>query len=156
MKYKIRKDLKRTIIDGDFCKHTLYRIEALKDFGSVCKGDLGGWVESGFNLAQAGDCWVFGDAIVRGDARIMHKAIVNDAAEVKDFALVWDSAVICGRAHVYGRARVHNFAVLTDNAHVGGRAKVAGRARLCGDAFFQARGLVNDGVHRDIITDYIQ
>ena len=31
---------------------TLYRIEALKDFGNVKKGDKGGYIESEVNLSQ--------------------------------------------------------------------------------------------------------
>ena len=37
---------------------TLYRIEALKDFANVKKGDKGGFVEKESNLFQSGDCWV--------------------------------------------------------------------------------------------------
>ena len=34
---------------------TLYRIEALKDFGDVKEGDKGGYVESEDNLSQNGN-----------------------------------------------------------------------------------------------------
>ena len=37
---------------------TLYRIQALMDFRDVKTGDLGGWVESEYNLSQKGLCWV--------------------------------------------------------------------------------------------------
>lgn len=37
---------------------TLHRIQALKDFGNVDAGELGGWVESEKNLSQSGDCWI--------------------------------------------------------------------------------------------------
>ena len=37
---------------------TLYRIEAIKDFGSVKKGSKGGFVESEANLSQHGDCFL--------------------------------------------------------------------------------------------------
>ena len=36
----------------------LHRIKALKDFGDVKKGDLGGWIKSEENLSQEGLCWV--------------------------------------------------------------------------------------------------
>lgn len=39
-KYKIRTDISKT-----FRGKTIYRIEALKDFGDIKKGDLGGWIE---------------------------------------------------------------------------------------------------------------
>lgn len=36
----------------------LHRIKALKDFGNVEAGELGGWVESEKNLSQEGNCWI--------------------------------------------------------------------------------------------------
>ena len=51
-------------------EHKLYRIEALKDFGWVRKGDKGGFIESEDNLSQRGDCWVSDDANVYGNAKI--------------------------------------------------------------------------------------
>ena len=68
---------------------TLYRIKALRDFGDVKAGDLGGWVESESNLDHVGDCWVSGDAEVSGDAR------------------VFDNAQVYGNARVFGDARVY-------------------------------------------------
>lgn len=46
----------------------LHRIKALKDFGNVKKGELGGYVESEHNLSQEGNCWVCGNAEVCGNA----------------------------------------------------------------------------------------
>ena len=43
---------------------TLYRIRALKDFGHVRAGTLGGFVASERNLSQDGNCWVADDAQV--------------------------------------------------------------------------------------------
>ncbi|WP_375679724.1 hypothetical protein [Bartonella sp. AP7XZML] len=43
---------------------TLYRIRALKDFGDVKKGDLGGFVESERNLSHDDNCWVGDEAWV--------------------------------------------------------------------------------------------
>jgi hypothetical protein len=43
---------------------TLYQIRALKDFGNIKKGDLGGWLEKEESLSQRGECWVFESADV--------------------------------------------------------------------------------------------
>lgn len=48
----------------------LYRIEALKDFADVRKGDRGGYVEKEDNLSHDGICWVYDNARVDGEARI--------------------------------------------------------------------------------------
>ncbi len=68
--------------------HTLYRIRALKDFGTVKAGDLGGFIESENNLSQDGLCWVADNAKVFGDARIFADAVVEDDAQVFDKAWV--------------------------------------------------------------------
>ena len=74
---------------------TLHRIKALKDFGNVKKGELGGYVKKGglggyveseYNLSQIGNCWVYGNAWVCGNA------------------WVYGNAEVCGNARVYGNA----------------------------------------------------
>jgi len=57
-KYKIRTDISKI-----FRGKTIYRIEALKDFGDVKKGDLGGWIEKEFFLSEKGNCWVYDDYV---------------------------------------------------------------------------------------------
>ena len=47
-----------------------YRIKALKDFGDVKKGDIGGLIEAEKNLSQEGNAWVYEDARVSGNARV--------------------------------------------------------------------------------------
>ena len=61
---------------------TLYRIEALIDFGAARKGDKGGWVERESNLSQEGDAWVYGDARVYGNAQVYGDAWVYGDAQV--------------------------------------------------------------------------
>ena len=61
---------------------TLYRIEALRDFGNIKKGEKGGFIGSEVNLSQYGDCWVYGNANVCGDAEVCDNAEVCGDAEV--------------------------------------------------------------------------
>lgn len=49
---------------------TLHRICALKDFGDVKAGQLGGWIQSEENLCQDGDAWVSDNARVSGTASL--------------------------------------------------------------------------------------
>ena len=44
----------------------LHRIRALRSFGNVKAGDVGGWVEREANLSHDGDCWVRGGTWVCG------------------------------------------------------------------------------------------
>ena len=89
---------------------TLYRIEALRDFADVRKGDKGGYVESEDNLSQKDDCWVSGNAVV------------SDNAEVSGKAWVYGNAVVSGNAVVCGNARVYGSAEVSGNARVYGSA----------------------------------
>ena len=72
------------ICDG----RTLYRIKAVRDFGNVKAGELGGWIEKESNLSHSGNCWVYDEGEVWGDAE------------------VWDNAKVWGDAEVYGDANI--------------------------------------------------
>ena len=74
----------------------LYRIEAVSDFGSVSKGERGGFVEKEENLSQEGDAWVFGDARVFGDAQVFGNARVLGNAQVFGDARVYKNEKLIG------------------------------------------------------------
>ena len=135
----------------------LYRIEALRDFGDVKKGDKGGFIEKEENLSQSDDCWVYDDAkvydnaMVYGNARVYNNAVVGGKAvvygnavvdwyaviygnaEVYDNAVVGGNAEIRGNAVVYRNAKVCDDSLVRDNAKVCGNAEVFGHAAICGD-----------------------
>ena len=125
---------------------TLYRIEALKDFGYIKKGDKGGFVEKEENLSQSGDCWIYDNAqvyvnaVVFGNARIYGNAEVFGNARIYGNAEVFGNAAVCGYARIYNNAQVRDDAMVRgdaevyDNAEVYGNAWVFGNAEICGDA----------------------
>lgn len=86
---------------------TLYRIQALRDFGNVTKGDIGGYIESEKNLSQDGNAWVYGNARVYGDA------------------------CVSGNAWVYGNACVYGNARVSGNAQVSGDADIKTTGDIC-------------------------
>ena len=108
----------------------LYRIEALKDFSYLHKGDKGGFVESEKNLSHLNDCWVFGNAKVYDNAMICRNARVFGNAEVYGNAKVYGNAVVCDEAKVYGLAEVYGNADVSHEAEVYGNADVYGYARV--------------------------
>ena len=61
---------------------TLYRIKALRAFGLIQKGELGGFVGAEKNLDQAGNGWVSGDAQVSGNALVCGDARVSGNEEI--------------------------------------------------------------------------
>jgi len=147
MKYRLTDET--NVISGV----TVHRIQALKSFGDVTEGDLGGWVASEANLSQEGLCWVYGDAFVYGDAGVSGNAeVFGDAwvcgnAEVSVNACVFGYALVSGNAKVYGSARVSGnaqvygdagvsgYATVYGNACVSGSARVSGNAWVYGDAW---------------------
>lgn len=70
-KYKLTEET--FAVDG----HVLHRIKALRDFGNVKKGDLGGSIEEEYNLAHDWNCWIYNDAVVRGNATVCGNAEVE-------------------------------------------------------------------------------
>ena len=104
MKFKLTTETKV------FLGRTLYRIEAIIDFGMVKAGEKGGFVEADKNLSQEGDAWVSGNAWVYGDARVYGSAWVYGNARVYGSAWVFGDARVYGSAWVYGNARVYGSA----------------------------------------------
>ena len=84
----------------EFQGGVLHRIRALKDFGSVRAGDLGGWVEKEGNLSQLGACWVYENALVCGKARVGGNARVHGSARVCENAWVYGNAAITWCMHI--------------------------------------------------------
>jgi UDP-3-O-[3-hydroxymyristoyl] glucosamine N-acyltransferase len=112
----------------------LCRIQALKDFSDVKKGDIGGYVESENNLSQYGNCWVSDNARVFDNALVFDNAKISCSARVSDNAKISGSASVYGGAGVYGDAMVFNNARVSDNAKISGSAMVSGNARVSDNA----------------------
>lgn len=124
----------------------LYRIKALKDFGYIKAGELGGYLENEFNLNQAGSAWVSDEACVMGYARINGNACVCGNAMIIGNAIiageacVGDNAFICNNAQIFGeacigdRATVSGNAMIFENALIMGNAFIFDEARIYGNA----------------------
>lgn len=153
IKYGTRKVIPEDEID-DYCYTlvTLHRIRALKDFGDVKEGDIGGFIEKEANLSQCGTCWVyddamvFGDAYVNVDARIKNYAVVMDKARVSDTADIEENATISGNAVVEAYATVHESARVRDHAVVRGEATVHGYATVGGRAWVHDDAEIDDHI----------
>ncbi len=146
---------------------TLYRIEALKDFGEIKKGDKGGFIESENNLAHEGDAWVSDNAHVYGDACVFDNARVYNNAFVSGYAQVYGNARVYGNAWLYGNTRVCGYAWVADNARVYGDANVCddssvfgsacvyGNAHVYGDALVRGYACVCGDAEISNKSDYI-
>ena len=73
----MNKKYKLTLVTKEWMGKTLFQIEAVVSFGSIVKGEKGGYIEKEENLSQVyGDAWVSGNAQVYGDARVFGDAQV--------------------------------------------------------------------------------
>ena len=64
----------------------LRRIQALKTFGRVHAGDIGGFVEGEQNLSHEGKAWVCGNAVICDNAVVCGNAVASGDAAVCDDA----------------------------------------------------------------------
>ena len=86
----------------------LYRVKALKDFGDIKKGDLGGYVESEKNLSHEGNCWIYNDAWVVDNALVSENAKIYDEVLMLENAIAYGNAIIKEDYIIYGNTRVNN------------------------------------------------
>ena len=115
--------------------NTLHRIQALKDFADVKKGDKGGWVSGYHNLSQEGDCWVYNEAKVFDKALVSDNSAIFHYAQVYENAKVHDNARILGVVHIFGNAEIYDGACVFDYSHIFGNAKVYGKTWIYGYTF---------------------
>ena len=129
-------DKKYKLIKSDI--KGLYRVKALKDFGYVKKGDIGGYVENPNNLSHEGNCWVYNNAKIydnariQGNAEIWDYAVIQGNARIYGNSKIWDCAVIDGNARIYGDSEVWGYAIIRDNALIYGDSVISGNAFIGG------------------------
>lgn len=143
-----------------------HRIRALKDFGDVKAGDIGGYVSDYYNLSQKGDCWVYDNGMVYGHGRVTdhacvyHNAKVYDNGYVIDNAIVKHSARVRGDAfvkdcaYVSGHATITGFAKIMDDARVFGESWVGGEAKIFNDAIISGNPAIFNAAHISTENDY--
>lgn len=134
-KYEMTSNVK------EFFGHKLYQIKALKDFGNVKAGDLGGYIEKEENLSHEGNAWVydeaqvFDNALVYGDAWIFCDACVFGKARIFGNACIFDEALIFDNALIYGNTQVYDKVRVCSNAQVSGDAQIYNKTVICNDAY---------------------
>ena len=87
----MEKKYKLTDETINVCGKKLCRIEALKDFRDVEKGDKGGFIEDEHNLSHDGNSWVCDNAIVCGNARAYGNAKIENKSDYIVFKNWWSS-----------------------------------------------------------------
>ncbi|MFV0626972.1 MAG: hypothetical protein ACK5N8_06465 [Alphaproteobacteria bacterium] len=147
----------------EYYKEKFKRIKAVKNFGNVKYGDLGGYVESESNLSQEGNSWVgcdsYGCAIVFGEAKVYGNAqvyggpngpigdgddsygnvtIVANTAEVYGDAKIYGgSKIYAGK--VYGNAIFHGYKHHPSDDRAASATSWAARISIAGEAYGNAQ-----------------
>ena len=119
----------------------VFRIKALKDFGDVKKGDLGGFVEKEVNLSHEGECWIYNDACVYGCARLYQNAKIYDNVRVYDFSEV------CGDANIHGASKIHGSSTVYGSARFSDNVEICGYASVCDSANISGNVTIMDNAH---------
>ena len=145
-KYKILPETKRKLANG----RIVFRIQALKTFHNIRKGDIGGWIESEKNLSQKGSCWVYDNAIVthsakvKDDAKIQDDAMVAENALICENAIIRNNAVVHDSAFVFGITVVEDSAAILDNASICDYSHIKGYARIHDNVLISGHATVKD------------
>lgn len=117
---------------------TVHRIRAVRDFGDVKAGDLGGWIEGERNLSHTGDAWIANDAVAAG------LSVVQDDAQMRNEAALYDHAVLTGSATMEGNAIADDHAKIVDRAWMGGDSHATGRVWVSDDSSLSDNVQVQD------------
>ena len=142
----------------------LYQIKALKDFGKVKKGDLGGYIASEDNLSQTGNCWVFQNAMVSGNAKVLENAEIRGNVSMYDNSMVSGNSICDGNIYLCDNCRITGYAVVNgnsimikNNAIIGGYSQILSTDKpsiVGGDVIIGENiTIVNCGIRRE--KDYI-
>ena len=106
----------------------LYRIQALKSFNDVEKGDLGGYIQSHKNLSHDGNCWVY------DNAKVFNEALVEDNAQIHNQAMIYGSALVADNAEIFNNVKIFKLAKVFGDAKIYHNVRIYGSAIICDHA----------------------
>ncbi len=138
-KYEILPEPYHRLDDKPF-----YRIRALRDFGHVKAGQLGGLIQGPDNLSQDGECWVNDEAIVWGNAQVRRNAWVENNASVGECAVVSGNALVSGAVEIEGSAYICGDASLFGHCYVHGNAHITGEATIDSSGDIRGNAFIKD------------
>lgn len=108
----------------------LYRIQALRNFGDIKAGDLGGFVQSEYNLSHSGDCWIYNNAKAMDNSEVLHNSEMYDYSEMYDNAKMYDSSEMYDNSSMhdnsimYDNSKMYNNSTMYDNSEINGYSEM--------------------------------
>ena len=115
----------------------LHQIRALRSFGNVKTGELGGFIESEDNLSHIGTCWVYNSAKVYGKIKLMGTSIVSDEAIVTGNAtirvcIITDNSMFNASGNIRGKLIMSDDSYLSGNINLVGQLTMADSSSIRG------------------------
>ena len=132
-KYEILMDEENTI---EFEGHTLHRIKALRDFGDIKRGDIGGYVENENNLSHEGNCWIYDDAkamdysIISDNSRIYNNSRMYNNSAMYDNSEMYDYSIMYDNSEMHHNSRMHDNTKMYDNSTLYNNSAMFGNSEM--------------------------
>ena len=106
-----------------------YTIKALRSFGNIKKGDVGGFIQTTKNLSTdpLSKCWVGVDCAVIGDAKVVDDAKIKTGSIVSGNAVVSDYAVVCKDSTIGGSAKIKERSIVSSSCVIDSNVSRYGR-----------------------------
>jgi NDP-sugar pyrophosphorylase family protein len=92
----------------------MYQVQALRDFGDVVAGDIGGFVSGEHNLSHYDTCWIYDEAEVMDDARVVDSAKVMGKSNIKGNSIVGGYSVVTGTSTIKDHSHICGYSYVKD------------------------------------------
>ena len=109
--------------------HSAHRIKAVRDFGIIEEGELGGYIQDEKNLSHSNLAWVGDNAVILDNASVFGNAYVSGKSVISHNAKVYGDANVGGNSSMYGVSKVSGNSTVT-NSRMEGVAEVYGDATV--------------------------
>lgn len=120
--------------------HKLQRIVAIKSFGTVKEGDIGGYVEREENLSQYNNSWIYDNSKVYENAHISDDAEIRENASIGGYSTIYEDAHIFGNAIIRGSCHILGRAFVCDNSILRGEFWLTGDSKITGSSNISLKG----------------
>lgn len=138
-----------------------YRVVAMKDFGNVRAGDIGGIVHSAKNLSQDGNCWI-GVGVVIEDAhsRVAGDSVVLGCCTIRGGSRICGNVVIdskCNQIVIERKSSIDGDVHITGECHFDcssitrcGKVKIDSSRFVCSRLYYADTLTINDVTLDDV------
>lgn len=126
-------DPKYELIEVPTNGEPLHRVRALRDFGDVMAGDVGGFVHGHHNLSHDGNAWIYDDAAALDNSHVGQDAKLFGTAELRHSSKAMGDAGLHGNIRMTESAQALDEVRITGNVQLAGACTVSGRSMVSGD-----------------------